>query len=299
MQSNTVFEADWNSAVSPERLFLESHSGNNDCPNITPDKQSFVRTSLKNIRRATQIFIIATIAETPFILNREVEQPTPIVQHQGAPYVQYVSVNGDGLPSPDDPINDIIDSLDSDERYQAFLKKNSSGYFPITPWTFLGSYAYSPQSLQEHNWKAPCNGFAEFACEVGTRHGKKMYLLGLWPDGERTPSNEGDTLEEHKHRSSWHLVAFYKLQNKYTQEFQYVIFDNDTVTTLEPGLPLSSYAAEKHYNVIVPMGGIAEWKRVPDDWRAKIARHVGTTIEEDEIQTTIGMPIQSISIAKK
>lgn len=299
MRTTSVFEAEWNS-ISPERALLHPQTDiNEESYEVSEKPNGILRYGLRNIRQSIAYISLLLTAETAYILQQDIEQPTPIVQMNESSYLQFVRYKAEGLPSSDAPIEEIIDSLDTDEKYIEFLKKYSDGYFPVTPWTFLGSYAYSPTQLQEENWTAPCNGFAEFACEVGTRHGKKMYLLSLWPDGKTTTEHHDEnTVEEHKHRNSWHLVAFYKLQDGQSGQSQYVIFDNNNLIRLEPGEPLSTYTSQQHYDIIHPLGGITEWKRPYDDWRAKIARHIGSINEDQVIETVI--PHSSImSIAKK
>ncbi len=295
MQSTSMFEAEWN-AISPERLFsCPPNAERSEVP--LEERKSLLSLSRENVRKALRYALVILAAETAYILPQSVEQPKPIRKYQNQSTTQLASYSARPLPQPDAPIQEIIDSLDTDDRYIQFVQKYSKAYFPITPWTFASSYAYSPQTLQREGWQAPCNGLSEFACEVGTRHGKEMYLMALWPDGSEN-SKAGDSLEENKHRKSWHLVAFYKLYDEASQQHQYIIFNNSTVTALDLGESLDSYAAREHYEIMQPLGGIVKWERVYDDWRAKLARHTGGTIaEEDIIPTTIAAP-NVFSIAK-
>jgi hypothetical protein len=295
MRTNLGLEAEL-TALNPEQFFQNPIPESIDQEKIYPHKKTMIQTAREGMRKTIQYLLIVAAAETPFIVNEEVEQPIPLPQYHNQSYIHFASNVVRPLPSPDAPIQEIIDSLNTDDRYQKFIKKHGSRYFPITPWTFLGNYGYSPESFQENNWKAPCNGYAEFACEVGARHGKKMYLLGLWPDGTKDRETN-ESFEDHKHRTSWHLVAFYKTYDENTGQYQFIIFNGDIVK-LKPGEPLSTFTHEEHYEIIEPVGGIVEWKRVSDDWRAKIARHAVSTVKEHDIKSTV-IPMRSRFIAQR
>ncbi len=244
-------------------------------------------TRWQHIRRWCYLALVALLADTASVMTEDVEQPVPLRSRtvstrplEGSEFVFWLS-----SADPDDDIQTIIDDLDSDGKYQAFLKEHSDHTLPKTPWTFLWTFAYSPEEFQDNDWEAPCNGYAEFACEVGERHGKNMYVLALWPDGSNEkPKN---SVDDFKRRHSWHIVAFYLRYDRKTGTRNYVVFNNDTVTYLQPEITLAEWSASNGYEII-PGVGMKKWKRVPHDWRAELGRHIiQPNLIEDQIEPTV------------
>lgn len=201
------------------------------------------------------------------------------------------------IPRADEDIQSIIDALDTDEKYEFFVQANCKSAMPKTPWGFFGSYGYSPEAFQDNDWSGACNTFSEFACEVGERHGKHMYLVAMWPNGTRKHQS-CTSVDEVKHKNSWHVVAAYKTQRKGDNEPHFVIFDNNKVIALEPGATLSEWADTQGFDIIEPVGGIIKWHRVADDCRAKIGRHMSISLSEEDMEVSPTV-IQPIAIAQR
>ncbi len=281
-----MFEAGLGSIpLSSDTLSLLHHADTNTEPTLF--QATRYQLMKERIRNMMGVLFLAWTADAALVINQDVKQPQPLNKSsiQYISYKQDTKLTKDNIPKPDAPIQDIIDSLDTDEKYQLFVQTNHSPIVPKTPWTFLKTLAYSPTEFQANGWKAPCNGPSEFACEVGARHGKNMYQLVLWP-GTGKKLSDVSSLDDLKHENSWHIVSFYKRYDAQTEEHQYVIFDNSNLVVLNPGESLASWIEKEHFSLPQPLGGITKWKRVPQDLRAKFARYARRTLDEDEIEIT-------------
>ena len=282
---STSWQAELDALLPPD---INLHSQQSETTVEVPAEK---QTLFRKFRKALYMALITFSADTVMVLNSETEQPHPLPNYHVRPHIHLTSYNQVSaptprLPHPEDDIQTIIDELDTDEKYQQFVKEYGNSMMPRTPWTFLSSYAYSPEEFRDNNWTGACNTYAEFSCEVGARHGKKMYQMALWPNGKKKDSSD-NTADNKKHRHSWHIVSFYKKQDYTTGAINYVIFDNTTVTELDANTSLASWADDRGYAIIHPIGGIVEWERTARDCRAELGRHMTCTIQEKDIVPTI------------
>lgn len=152
------------------------------------------------------------------------------------------------IPGADTPIDELMDLLATEEDVQDFLQKHGKGSTPQNPKQFVESYRLTPAQFQENGWEGPCNNFAEFWCDWGERHGKKMYLVALWPKDK-----EGNTFKD---RHSWHLIGAFSQVNRDGEKEIYVC-DNNSIHKV----PRLEEYAEVLGMEILPMGGVTRWQR--------------------------------------
>lgn len=287
MHQGLSFHAELDSLLPPHTPFNTDHHRLEESPAVSTRGFS-LKKHILSIRNAAAALLAVWAADTAFILNKKVEQPER--EDPRFSLVAYAhpsqNITADELPGPQADIEIIMHALDTDEKYEVFMKAHALHMLPITPPTFLQTYAESPEEFQENNWRGPCNTFAEFACEVGERHNKEMYLMAMWPSRPKSPFDARSVME-YKYGNAWHMVAFYKRHNRGTGTTRYVIFNNSDVHELNEGEMLEDWARSLGFSITQPLGGIVKWERVPRDWRAELGRHVfARTLAEEEVAAT-------------
>lgn len=274
-------------ALDPERVMMPTEKTE------TPTQCTVFRRMREGIHRNVQLLLLALVIDTVNVLTVKVEQPTalpPRSEYYQPPFLQKESMSDEErqaakqallrtLPPANAPIETIIDSLDSNEKYALFLQTHASYHLPKCFVPFIDQYASSPAELQKNNWTASCSTFAEFACEVGARHGKNMHLALMKPLDECFEQAKPDD------KPCWHVVAFYKEIHP-DGSITTTIFSNMVVYTKYSNI--AAYCCDNEYHPAV----VARWSRSPSDYRARIARYAWwNTIAEDSVIPTQA-PIQ-------
>jgi hypothetical protein len=203
-----------------------------------------------------------------------VEQPKPFP----APY-SMVNAGERPLPLPTDPIDYIMEQLETIEAVEKFLKLHTSYQFVTFPAGFVKTFHRTPEEFLKAGG-GPCNNFCEFVNQWASKRGMQTYSIVFKPAAITDLTHV-----------AWHECVLFCIK----RNEEYVMFDNGncirwrgTVEELR-----RKHCPEMSIYQIVP------WKLTRPSFVGRLSMHAQTSVTEDEMteypsliapQTPVGPP---------
>ncbi len=191
-----------------------------------------------------------------------VEQPLATSQLNAG----FVSVTDRSLPSPDEPLEMIMQKLEDPAMVEQFLKLHVTGQDVWFPIGFAGTYRRDPEDFLREK-QGPCSNSANFAGYWGAMNGKKSYTVSIRP---RNPL--------YVPFSSWHQFQVFCIR----RNERYLIFDNGKrhYTTSIPEFLKKNYPDM----TMVGTGGSVPWKRTSNTVLGALSIHAQENVAEGDME---------------
>lgn len=187
-----------------------------------------------------------------------VDQPHQLVSGTYLP----VGTHQDGLPSPEDDIDDIMVRLHTPQMVEKFLAKHVSYQYVSFPRGFVDTFRRSPKNFLK-NKKGPCNNYGEFVAEWAAAYGIRSYILVTRPSVDRLLTEQ------------WHQVNVLCIERGKL----YFIFDNGALHEHHGSL---EEFRQRHYPTMTTYHCV-EWHRCKETFLGGMTMHGRGNVEEDEM----------------
>lgn len=194
---------------------------------------------------------------------RPVEQPTPIIKPAG----EFVAFRPRMNPSPDEPLDTIMEKLEDTEMLEQFLTEKNNITFEAVgfPVGFLHTYRRPPETFLERK-KGPCSNYANAVGEWAALHGKKSYTISICPQNPVTALS-----------SPWHQFQIFCIQ----RNRRYLVMDNGKRTYCTG---LSDYVNRYYPGMtVLPTGGCVPWRRTSDTVLGALSIHAHANVDEGDM----------------